>query len=189
VKLDPHSTVVLTLDLQHGILDMVEGSRACLPNAARVVAAARSAKLPVMHVGLGFSPGHPEVSPRNSRFSQLATAGRFVDGSDETKIHEDVFREGDTVIKKRRVSGFAGSTLEMVLRSREAKTLVLFGVATSGIVLSTVRQAADLDYELIVVADASWDRDEEVHRVLTTKVFPGQAKVVSTEDFVSGSGR
>jgi nicotinamidase-related amidase len=61
---------------------------------------------------------------------------------------------------------------------------VLAGIATSGVVLSTVRQAADLDYRLIVLADACADRDPEVHRVLTEKVFPRQAQVTVTDEWI-----
>lgn len=185
MKLDPKSTVVLTLDMQHGILNTIEGAKTCLANAVRATSSARMAGFPIVHVGIGFSPGHPEVSPRNKRFGQLRQAGRFVRGTDDTKFHEDLYRDGETTVTKVRISGFAGSTLAAVLRAHEAKTLVLFGVATSGIVLSTVREAADLDYELVVVSDACFDRDEDVHRVLTTKIFPTQATVVSTEEFVS----
>ena len=56
-----------------------------------------------------------------------------------------------------------------------ADSLVLTGIATSGVVLSTLRQAADLDYGLTVLVDACADADPEVHRVLTEKVFPRQA--------------
>jgi nicotinamidase-related amidase len=75
------------------------------------------------------------------------------------------------------VSAFAGSDLDVVLRGLGAGTLVLAGIATSGVALSTLRQAADLDYRLIVLADACLDADPEVHRVLTEKVFPRQAEV------------
>jgi len=75
------------------------------------------------------------------------------------------------------VSAFTGSDLQVVLRSLGADTLVLTGIATSGVVLSTLRQAADLDYRLVVLSDACLDADPEVHRVLTEKVFPRQAAV------------
>ncbi len=51
-----------------------------------------------------------------------------------------------TLIDQRRVSAFAGSDLEVLLRARGSGHLVLAGIATSGVVLSTLRQAADLDY-------------------------------------------
>jgi nicotinamidase-related amidase len=86
-------------------------------------------------------------------------------------------KHGDVVVTKHRVSAFAGTDLEMVLRANGIETLVLAGIATSGVVLSTVRHAADSDYKLVVVEDCCSDRDAEVHRVLMEKVFPRQATV------------
>jgi hypothetical protein len=50
---------------------------------------------------------------------------------------------GDLIVTKRRVSAFTGSDLEVVLRAAGTEHLVLTGIATSGVVLSTLRQAAD----------------------------------------------
>ena len=72
----------------------------------------------------------------------------------------------------------------MILRASGIDTLVLTGLATSGVVLSTVRHAADADYRLVVVEDCCGDRDPEVHRVLTEKVFPRQATVTTAEGVV-----
>ena len=82
---------------------------------------------------------------------------------------------------KRRVSAFAGSDLDVLLRAGGIRSLVLAGIATSGVVLSTLRQAADLDFGLTVLADACADADAEVHRVLTEKVFPRQAEVTTVD--------
>jgi nicotinamidase-related amidase len=57
---------------------------------------------------------------------------------------------------------------------------VLAGISTSGVVLSTVGDAADRDYRLLVLEDASADPDAEVHALLTGKVFPRQAQVICT---------
>jgi nicotinamidase-related amidase len=59
---------------------------------------------------------------------------------------------------------------------------VLAGIATSGVVLSTLREAADRDYQLIVLSDCCFDLDAEVHRVLMDKVFPRQAEVLTVEE-------
>ena len=85
------------------------------------------------------------------------------------------------VVTKHRVSAFAGTDLQMVLRASGIETLVLAGIATSGVILSTIRHAADADYRLVVVADCCGDRDPEVHRVLTEKVFVRQATVTTAE--------
>ena len=69
-----------------------------------------------------------------------------------TEVHAAVAPEpGEVVVTKKRVSAFAGSDLDVVLRGLDVDALVLTGIATSGVVLSTLRMAADLDYELTVL--------------------------------------
>ncbi|BDH06505.1 isochorismatase family protein [Streptomyces seoulensis] len=84
---------------------------------------------------------------------------------------------------------FTGSDLELVLRGGGIDHLVLTGLATSGVVLSTLRQAADLDHRLTVLADGCGDTDPEVHRVLTERVFPRQAEVTTVDAWISGLRR
>ena len=67
-------------------------------------------------------------------------------------------------------------------KDRGITTLILAGVSTSGVVLSTVREAADRDYRIYVLADASADRDPHVHAVLTEKVLPMQAHLITVAD-------
>jgi nicotinamidase-related amidase len=101
------------------------------------------------------------------------------------EIHPDVApQRGDIVVTKKRISAFAGSDLDMILRAGDINNLVLTGIATSGVVLSTLRQAADLDYNLTVLADGCLDSDPEVHRVLTEKIFPRQADVMTVADWI-----
>ncbi len=106
---------------------------------------------------------------------------------DFMRVHPDLApAEGEVTVVKRRVSAFTGSDLEVILRAFGIKHLVLTGIATGGVVLSTLREAADKDYKLTVLADCCADRDEEVHRVLTTKVFVNQADVLSVEEWIKG---
>lgn len=107
----------------------------------------------------------------------------------ETQVHPAVAPgPDDVVVVKKRVSAFTGSDLEVVLRSLGASRLVLGGISTSGVVLSTLRQAADLDYGITVLRDGCADSDPEVHRVLLDKVFPRQADVMTTGEWVAGLG-
>jgi isochorismate hydrolase len=69
-------------------------------------------------------------------------------------------------VVKHRISPFVGTDLETLLRANGIDTLVLAGVHTSGVVLSTVRHAGDLDYRLVVVRDCCADPDGEVHAML-----------------------
>jgi nicotinamidase-related amidase len=155
-----------------------------LPRLRGAIDAARAAGVPVIHVVVAFRPGGPEVSARNKIFGALAGATLPPEMEQALEIHSDVAPEpGEVVVTKRRVSAFAGSDLDMVLRAGDIDHLVLTGIATSGVVLSTLRQAADLDFGLTVVSDGCHDADPEVHRVLTEKVFPIQAEVTTVADW------
>jgi Isochorismatase family len=71
-------------------------------------------------------------------------------GSEGAAIHPAAAaREGEPIVVKHRISPFVGTDLETLLRANGIDTLVLAGVHTSGVVLSTVRHAGDLDYRLV----------------------------------------
>ena len=91
---------------------------------------------------------------------------------------------GDRQLAKRRAGAFSTTALDVSLRELGRDTIVLMGVSTSGCVLSTVRWATDINYKIVVVSDGCADRDPEVHRVLTEKVFPRQATVVAAKEFL-----
>ena len=187
--MDAAKTACLSLDVQNGILSLVAGSEACVASAARVVEQARKSGIRLIHVGIGFQAGYPEVPSTGGRWQMLKEKGLFQIGTESAQIHSAIYRPGDHVMYKKRVSGFCGTDLSVVLRAQKIENLVLFGIATSGIVLSTVREAADMDFNLTVISDACFDRDDEVHRVLTQKVFANQAKVMTAEEFVRGVGQ
>jgi nicotinamidase-related amidase len=179
-------SVLLLMDFQHGIVESL-GSSSVVEAAARAPKAERAAGIPVMFVRVAFRPGYPEVAESNASFSALAAQGGDAMTQDHavTQVHAALTPlDGEPVIVKRRVSAFSGSDLDVLLRAAGADTLILAGLSTSGVVLSTLRQAADLDYRLTVLADACADRDEEVHRVLTEKVFPRQALVTTTDEWI-----
>ncbi len=177
---------LLVMDVQRVVVDRYPDP-AYLPRLREAIDAARAGGVPVIYVGVGFRPGYPEVSTRNKMFGRLAQLMGSASDEEATRIHPDIEPEpGDILVTKRRVSAFAGSDLDMVLRAGEIDHLVLTGIATSGVVLSTLRQAADLDFGLTVLADGCLDSDPEVHRVLVEKVFPRQADVVTAADWAAG---
>jgi nicotinamidase-related amidase len=137
----------------------------------------------VIHVVVAFRPGHPEVSPRNPPFSALKANGMLVAGSEGAAIHPAAAaREGEPIVVKRRISPFVGTDLETLLRANGIDTLVLAGVHTSGVVLSTVRHAGDLDYRLVVVRDCCADPHAELHAMLLDNLIAKQAAVVTTAE-------
>jgi nicotinamidase-related amidase len=175
---------LLVMDVQNGILDRFDVPDSYLDRVVATVERAEQAGVLVVLVRVAFSPGHPEVSLRNKSFSALREGQAMVLGDPTTEPVARLLRgKGEVVVTKKRVSAFAGSDLELVLRSNKVTTLVLTGIATSGVVLSTVREGADRDYRLIILEDLCLDRDEEVHRVLTQKVFPRQAEVINSAEW------
>lgn len=188
--LDGSRAALLVMDVQQGIVERFGGgSGAVLERLSALVAGAREAGIAVIYVRVAFRAGTPEVSARNRSFAALSQGGDFGEADAATQIHPAVApRDGEPVVVKKRVSAFAGSDLEVLLRSLGIETLVLTGIATSGVVLSTVREAADRDYRLVVVSDCCLDRDPEVHRVLTEKVFPRQAEVVAADELLGRLG-
>ncbi|MFC4121735.1 cysteine hydrolase family protein [Nonomuraea zeae] len=178
-------SALLVMDVQRVVVERYPDP-GYLPRLRKAVEAARAGGVPVIYVVVGFRPGYPEISARNKMFGPLAGAPADAGSGEATRIHPDVAPEpGDVVVTKRRVSAFAGSDLDVVLRAGGIDHLVLTGIATSGVVLSTLRQAADLDFGLTVLADACLDADPEVHRVLVEKVFPQQAEVTTVDDWAA----
>ena len=112
----------------------------------------------------------------------------FVIGTPSAEFHSAVARPEDLVVYKQRVGAFSENQLHLILRSRGIENLVLFGISTGGITLSTLRRAADLDFRCVVIKDACFDTDQEVHRVLTEKVFPSQATVLTVDAFITEQG-
>ncbi|MET9495654.1 isochorismatase family cysteine hydrolase [Streptomyces sp. NPDC006552] len=183
------SSALLVMDVQQAIVDAVDDGSGYLPRLRRAIDAARAAEIPVIYVVIALRPGFPEVGTRNKPLAAIAREGLYVEGAPGTGIHPAVApRPGDVVVTKRRASAFSGSDLDVVLRARGIDSLVLTGIATSAVVLSTVCQANDLDLGLTVLADACLDPDPVVHRVLVERLFPQWAEVVGVDDWVSGLG-
>jgi nicotinamidase-related amidase len=185
MKLDSKTTAFLSLDFQKGILANFPDSNATVAQAAKALEFARKNRFLIIHVGLGFSEGHPELPDFESPFLRVKQNNLFVKNTPSAEFHSDIIRAGELVVYKQRISAFSENQLQMILRSRKIEHLVFFGVSTSGIVLSTLRRAFDLDFRSVVLKDACFDPDPEVHRVLTEKIFPKQAWVATTEEFIA----
>lgn len=175
-------TALLIMDAQTGVVDRVPGSTNILPQLARALEVARTNRITVIYVTVQFRPGHPEVIARNKTFAAVAEANGLREGDPSTAVHPAVAPQpGDLIVAKRRISAFAGSDLDVLLRSLQVTRLVLAGIATGGVVLSTVREAADRDFELVVLSDACADGEAEVHSVLVDRIFPQQATVLTVK--------
>lgn len=176
-------TALLIMDLQPVIIDHTKDNReAFLANTQKVLDHARSKGIPVIFVVVGFRPNYPEAPVESNKvFGHLRERNPSVMVNPEPVIK---MQENDLLVVKKRVSAFAGSDLEVLLRSQGITHVVLGGIMTSGVVLSTVREAADKDYKITVLSDLCADPHPEVHQLLIEKVFPWQAEVATSEEWM-----
>ncbi|MFF1678076.1 cysteine hydrolase family protein [Streptomyces sp. NPDC058256] len=183
--LDPSRTALLLMDFQPAVLAAVPDADQVLSRAHTALSWARSNGVQVAHVRVAFTAEDFAAVPvRNKTFSPVAQNGFLADGSPEAALHDSFdVHEQDITVRKIRIGAFASTTdLRAILRDQGIDTLVLAGLSTGGVVLTTLRQAADDDFQLYVLKDATADPDPEVHRVLTEKVFPHQAYVIGTDE-------
>ncbi|MGH7203169.1 MAG: cysteine hydrolase family protein [Candidatus Levyibacteriota bacterium] len=182
------TSALLIMDVQTRIVSMIKEHDELITNIKKAVKQAHAMNLPVIYVKVAFRSGFPEVSPNNKSFSQIKqNATAFADANSMEIFSEIMPEKDDIIVTKRRVSAFTGSDLEVILRSQGINHLILSGIATSGVVLSTLREAADKDYQLTVLSDCCADSDAEVHTVLIAKVFPRQAEVLTAKDWIKQS--
>jgi nicotinamidase-related amidase len=181
--IEPARTALLVMDYQQGIVERVPDADALLERMQTAIDLARSRGMTVGYVRVALTDDErASVPDRNKTFSMLAASpSAMAADAPETAIHPAIAPEaGDIVVRKQRVGPFSTTDLTEQLDARGIDTLVLAGISTSGVVLSTVRHAADHDHRIYVLADATADTDREVHEVLITKVFPRQAWVITT---------
>lgn len=185
------SSALLVMDVQKETINRLRDGPALLGRIHTAITSARSFGISVIFVVVGFRKGYPEISPRNRTFAAIRDSETFLaDSGPDGGVHSSIsLHPGDVVVTKRRVSAFSGSDLEVILRAQDIDTLVLCGIATSGVVLSTTRAAADMDYRLAVLSDCCADADQEVHDLLVSKVFPRQAEVLTAEEWSARLGK
>lgn len=184
LSLDRAHTAVLIADYYHTVMATLPHAveRDVITKAQNLQQAARAAGLLICYSATVFRPGYIEVSDRNKIFSARKASGEPAVSDPLQLIHPAVQPvAGEVVVGKHRVNALYGTDLEMVLRANAIDTLVMLGYATSGVVLSTVRFAADLDYRLVVVEDGCVDQDPEVHDFLCQRIFPRQAEVLGSD--------
>jgi nicotinamidase-related amidase len=185
LKLDQRRTALLIADFYAEMMGTLPHavSRNCIEKTQALQQQARRAKILVCYSATVFRPGYVEVSERNKIFSQRKHSGQPAIADPLAVIHAAVRpAENEPVVGKHRVNAFYGTDLGVILTANDVDTLVMLGYATSGVILSTTRFAADADYRIVIVEDCCADTDAAVHDFLCQKIFPRQAEVVQSAE-------
>lgn len=183
--------VLILCDMQNDILSALPQQicQLAVDNARRLLIGARAAGVQVIHVGVCFRKGYLEVSDNNPMFQGIKAAQVLLDGTIGAQFNDMIQPNPDEpVVVKKRVGAHFGTELPLLLSNLCPSKVILAGVSTSGVILSTVRWLADADFRATVVHDCCADRDTEVHNMLCQKVFPRQVQVVDVETVLAELG-
>ena len=186
-RINIKSTALIIADFYKDMMGTIAHSieRNVLSNTQELQKAARQSGMLICYSATVFRPGYIEISNRNKTFSQRKNSGQPAVSDPIEVIHPGVSPiNGEVVVGKHRVNALYGTDLDMTLRANQIDTIILLGYATSGVVLSTTRFAADSDYSIIIVEDCCADTDPEVHNFLMEKIFPRQADIVTSADLI-----
>ena len=185
LSLDPKQTALVLIDLQGGILGRQtapHSAREVLAQSVRLAERFRSTGGLVVLVRVSFSPdGGDRLTPPTDDPPPPAAAPA---GWDE--ISPALGRDPkDIVITKRQWGAFYGTQLDLQLRRRGIKTIVIGGIATNFGVESTARDAFELGYGLVFVEDAMAGLSAEAHSFAISTIFPRIGRVRSTEQVMN----
>ncbi|MET0382120.1 MAG: hydrolase [Burkholderiaceae bacterium] len=188
-QLDARTTALVLIDLQRGILGFAKapyGPDTVLANAAALATAFRAAKALVVRVKVGWSADGGDVlrPPVDAPGPAGAPPADWLDDPAELPM-----QPGDLPILKRQWGAFHGTELDLQLRRRGIRTLVLGGISTSIGVESTARFAWELGYEIVFAEDLSSGSEAALHQHSFQAIFPRLGRVRSTAQVISGLGR
>ncbi|MFA3840451.1 cysteine hydrolase family protein [Streptomyces aureus] len=180
--IDPKRTALLAMDFQNGIVASVSEPDALVERVGGAIATVRAAGGTIGYVRVAFTEDDWAAVPEtNKTFSGVAAAKMMHHEDATTQIDERIAPEdGDLVVRKNRFGWGLTTDLHQQLRDRDIDTLILSGISTSGVVLSTLIDAADRDYRIYVLTDGVADHNQDVHRILLDEVFPSRAHLIDT---------
>jgi nicotinamidase-related amidase len=193
--LDPSRTALLALDFQnygihpegywakHGEPDWPAIARPAAEQTARVLDAARRHGILVVHVGVAWRAGSPDMNMTAPLFA--GAPDRSVEGTWQSEFYEPVRPAADEiVVYKRSVSALAGTELDRLFRIRDINTLVLTGVATHFAVEGTAREAVDRGYRVLVLENCCASRVREVHEFSIDVILRRLCHVTTAESLI-----
>ncbi|MFB6871634.1 cysteine hydrolase family protein [Streptomyces sp. NPDC056323] len=185
--LDPAHTALLVMDYQPAILAFLPEDKdrnALLGRVEGAIADVRANGGTIAYVRVGFTEADWDAIPAsNKSFAPLAQHRAMHHEEPAAAVHERLApQDGDIIVRKVRHGGMSTTDLDQQLRERGITTLVVSGISTGGVVLSTVVDAADRDYRLYVLSDGVADPDPEVHNVLLHRVLPSRAHIIDTTE-------
>ncbi|MET0226275.1 MAG: hydrolase [Dokdonella sp.] len=189
IQLDPATTALVLIDLQKGILAMPLAPYSGDEVYAKGIdlsARFRKDGAPVVRVRVDFAADFADAPSNRVDAPSQRPAGGY--GAEFAAFPDDPAAGGDLVVTKRHWGAFHGTDLDLQLRRRGVRTLVLGGIATNVGVESTARSAHEHGYDLVIVEDATTGASAEMHAFAFTHIFPRLARVTKAAQIQLGAG-
>lgn len=186
LKLDPKTTALVLIDLQNGIVAMnvqPQPSSDVVARSKRLADAFRAAQSPVVLVTVGASADGKDALAPTLDSPPAAAAARPADWS--SVVAELGAQPSDLRIMKRQWGAFYGTDLDLQLRRRGIRTIVLAGISTNVGVESTARDAFEHGYDQIFVTDAMASPSAEAHANTLKFTFPRLGRMRSTDEVLA----
>jgi biuret amidohydrolase len=175
MEINPRTTAVIAVHMQNDIVserggfgslfaEMVKGHRT-VASVNDLLAMMREAGALMAYTRVAFKSDYSDMVPNSPLLLMTKQQSCLVEGTWQTQVVAELTpREGDVVITHQRISGFAGTQLDVLLRSRGVDTVLVAGVATNLSVEGTARDASNLGFRTVVVSDACAAASEAAHR-------------------------
>jgi nicotinamidase-related amidase len=184
MQLPAKSTALVLIDLQKGILGMPvapHAAAAVYERSMKLAARFRAAGSPVVRVRVSFAADGADA-PRQP-VDQPPNYSAFPPGWDS---FPEPLAPTDLVITKHQWGAFYGTELDLQLRRRGIRGIVLGGISTNIGVESTARNAFEMGYELVIAEDLCAGSSEEMHAFAFKNIFPRISRVTTSESIELG---
>ena len=186
LKLDPATTALVLIDLQHGIVSMnvqPQSSAEVVARCRRLADAFRAAHAPVVLVTVGGLPDGKDVLTPTTDSAPAPAGAKPANWS--TIVDELSAQASDLRIMKRQWGAFYGTELDLQLRRRGIDTIVLAGISTNVGVESTARDAFERGYQQVFVSDAMASPSAEAHAATLKFTFPRIGRLRPTDQVLT----
>lgn len=196
--LAPSRTAVIVVDLQNGYASKggyrdlrgrdISGTETVVENTNRILMEARAAGCTVVLLQNGWEPGLRDAGGPTSPNWHKSNPLKLM--RERTQLRDKILTKGswdfelvdslsvepsDLIVPKSRYSGFTGTNLDLLLRERDIRTLIVTGIASNVCVESTIRDALFREYFCVFVHDATQQSGPE---------FVQQAVIYNVETFL-----
>jgi nicotinamidase-related amidase len=192
VEIKPQETAIITVDMQKDFqtikpLADKTNERNVISNIKKIIEVSKKVNIPVFYVrtvrrkdGADSVQAVTDESLKGHKRPPL-----LVEGTPGSEILDELKPESDDyIITKRRLNAFYNTDLELLLRSKGVKTIILTGLITNNCIDATLKGARERDFNVIIPLDTTATMDDTVQAFYEKNVFPRASVTMNTDELI-----